>query len=448
MLSKEQNETLYKAGPGTLMGELLRRYWTPIGAAAELDDTPVKPVRLMNEDLVLYKDTSGHYGLVDRHCPHRRADMSYGWVEECGIRCNYHGWKFDETGACVHQPFEEIAHPDARFKDRIQIKAYPVEEKAGLLWAYMGPPDKMPLLPNYEPFLRTNGFVQIVLADVPCNWFQCHENTIDPVHFEWLHDTWSQILRGQADGTPPPTHLRLNFQEFEHGFQYQRIRQGQSENDELWTVGRVSLWPHGFYLGSHFEWRIPVDDEHCLSICWFYQHVPLEREPYRQTKIPYWYAPLKDERTGRWITSHVVNQDFVGWVGQGAVADRTLEHLGESDRGMILLRRRLLEEAHKVEQGLEPKGLIFDQVQNECVVLPTIGLESVRSGLPMADFLAAQRRFRQPGRKLGELPFFAHQPEEVRQQWLEAMGLTDGDGASAQVGPAANGVAAAAVAAT
>jgi 5,5'-dehydrodivanillate O-demethylase oxygenase subunit len=426
MLSKEQNEVLYKAGPGTLMGELLRRYWTPIGAAAELDNTPTKPITLMNEELVLYKDESGHYGLVDRHCPHRRADMSYGWVEDCGIRCNYHGWKFDETGACVHQPFEEIAHPDARFKDRITIKAYPVEERAGLLWAYMGPPDKKPLLPNYEPFTRTNGFVQIVLADVPCNWFQCHENTIDPVHFEWLHDSWSLVLNKRADAPAPPTHLKLNFQEFEHGFQYQRIREGQSEEDELWTVGRVSLWPHGFYLGSHFEWRIPVDDDNCLNICWFYQHVPKEREPFQQEKIPYWYAPLKDERTGRWITSHTVNQDFVGWVGQGSVADRTLEHLGESDRGVILLRRRMLEEARKVQQGLDPKGLIRDPAQNTCVPLPTVGgLEGVRSGRPMAEFIRAQERFRRPGRRLGELPWFAYQPEDIRQQWLNAMGLAD-----------------------
>src|SRR5579859_277263 len=167
MLSKEQNEALYKAGPGTLMGELLRRYWTPIGAASELDDTPTKPITIMNEDLVLYKDNSGHYGLVDRHCPHRRADISYGWVEDCGIRCNYHGWKFDESGACIHQPFEEIAHPDARFKERIAIKAYPVKECAGLLWAYMGPLPA-PELPVWEPFAWGNGFCQIVLSEIPC----------------------------------------------------------------------------------------------------------------------------------------------------------------------------------------------------------------------------------------------------------------------------------------
>ena len=139
MLKPEQNRALMEVGPGTLMGELMRRYWMPFAAAGEMDKQATRPVRLLGEDLVLYKDLSGNYGLVDRHCPHRRADLSYGWVEECGLRCNYHGWKFDHTGACIHQPFEEVSHPDARFRERIKTKAYPVEAHAGLLWAYLGP---------------------------------------------------------------------------------------------------------------------------------------------------------------------------------------------------------------------------------------------------------------------------------------------------------------------
>ena len=127
MLSNEQNRKLIEVGAGTPMGELLRRYWMPVAAVAELDDRPVKPVRLLGEDLTLYCDRSGTYGLVDRHCPHRRADLSYGWIEECGLRCHYHGWKWDATGRCLEQPFEEMAHPDARFKDRVRIKAYAVE---------------------------------------------------------------------------------------------------------------------------------------------------------------------------------------------------------------------------------------------------------------------------------------------------------------------------------
>ena len=183
MLSEEQNRRLTEVGAGTPMGELLRRYWMPIAAVAELDDKPTKPVRLMGEDLVLYRDRAGNYGLLDRHCPHRRADLSYGWVEDCGLRCHYHGWRWEHTGRCLEQPFEESAHPQARFKDRVRIKAYPVEAKAGLLWTYLGPPPA-PLVPTWEPFTWGNGFVQIVFSEVTCNWFQCQENSIDPVHFE------------------------------------------------------------------------------------------------------------------------------------------------------------------------------------------------------------------------------------------------------------------------
>jgi 5,5'-dehydrodivanillate O-demethylase len=344
-------------------------------------------------------------------------------VEDCGIRCNYHGWKFDETGACVHQPFEEIAHPDARFRERVRIKAYPVEANGGLLWTYMGPADKKPLLPNYEAFSRKNAFVQIVISDVPCNWLQCQENSIDPVHFEWLHDSWSLILKSRPDAPPPPTHLKLNFVEFEHGFQYQRIRHGQSEQDDAWTVGRVCLWPNGFWLGEHFEWRVPVDDEHMLSILWCYSRVPLESEPYEQKRIPYWYAPLKDEKTGRWITSHVVNQDFVAWVGQGTVADRTKEHLGESDRGVILLRRRLLEEAEKVRRGEEPKAIIRDPAQNECVMLPTSNYAQVTDGVPRAQAKAGLDRLMTFLGIDDHFPYFAGQPEAVRREFLAAMGF-------------------------
>ena len=251
MLTEESNRAFTQVGPGTLMGELLRRYWMPIAAIAELDDTPVKPVRLLGEDLVLYKDGSGQCGLVDRHCAHRRADLSYGWVEDCGLRCHYHGWLWDRDGRCLAQPFEETSHPEARFKDRVRIKAYPVEVKAGLVWAYLGPAPA-PLVPTWEPFTWANGFVQIVFAEIPCNWFQCQENSIDPVHFEWLHGNWARALKG-IRGDRPPTHLKIAFDEFEHGFTYRRVLEGQSEDSELWTVGRTCLWPNCLFTGGHFE---------------------------------------------------------------------------------------------------------------------------------------------------------------------------------------------------
>jgi 5,5'-dehydrodivanillate O-demethylase len=366
MLSAEDNATLTRVGRGTPLGELMRRYWQPIAAVAQLDERPTLPVRLMGEDLVLYRDTGGGYGLLDRHCAHRRADLAYGVVEACGLRCHYHGWLFDATGRCLEQPFEEVARPQARFKDRIRLTAYPVEAKGGLLWAYLGPPPA-PLVPDWDLF-HQRGYKQIVFSEIPCNWFQGQENSIDPVHFEWLHSNWSAAQRG--DSARAPRHLKLAFEEFEWGFTYRRVREDTTEDDELWTVGRVCLWPNCLYTGK-FEWRVPVDDEHTLHVAWFNDPIP-GTAPFEQARIPYWHGPIRDPGTGRWITSHIMNQDFVAWIGQGPVADRTKEHLGESDRGVILLRRRMLEEADVVAGGGDPKAVVRDAVKNHRRSLPTI----------------------------------------------------------------------------
>ena len=418
MLSDEENRLLTQVGPGTAMGDLLRHYWMPVAAVAELDDNATKPVRLFGEDLVLYRDKAGAYGLLDRHCSHRRADLSYGWVEECGLRCHYHGWKYDEAGRCIDQPYEEMARPEAHYKDRITIKAYPVEAKAGLLWAYLGP-QPAPLCPTWEPFTWENGFVQVVFSEVPCNWLQAQENSIDPVHFEWLHSNWALALRGARDGQKPPTHLKIGFDEFEYGFVYRRVMEGGSEQDELWTVGRTCLWPNCLFTGEHFEWRVPIDDENTLSVGWFFNAVPAHKRPFKQERIPYWYSPIRDPQTGRWITSHVMNQDFVAWVGQGTFADRSQEHLGESDRGVIMMRRRLLDDMKLIADGGEPKALVRDPELNKCVPLPIIGRERLRGEGP------ADTRFG-PGQAPPQVEgfrFLYGQPPEVTQAFREAMGL-------------------------
>lgn len=420
MLSDKQNRALTEVAAGTGMGELLRRYWMPIAAVAELDDQPTRPVRLLAEDLVLYKDRRGRYGLLDRHCGHRRADLTCGSVEDNGLRCHYHGWLWSDTGACLAQPFEEIAHPEARFKDRVTIKAYPVEAKAGLLWAYLGP-TPAPLVPTWEPFTWANGFVQIVFAEIPCNWFQAQENSIDPVHFEWLHGNWSRVLRG-VDGPRAPTHLKLAFEEFEYGFVYRRVLESQSEASELWAVGRTCLWPNCLFTGGHFEWRVPVDDQTTLSVGWFFDRVPHEAEPFRQDRIPYWYAPIKDPQTGRFITTHVMNQDFAAWVGQGPVADRTEEHLGESDRGIIMMRRKMLEQIDVVAGGGEPQAVVRDAEANRCISLPIIARERYVQGSPRAQLF--REGSSTPGPILPEgFVFLAGQPEEIRTAYRRAMGL-------------------------
>jgi 5,5'-dehydrodivanillate O-demethylase oxygenase subunit len=419
MLSDARNRLLTEVGADKPMGALLRRYWHPVAAVAELDDNPTKPVRLMGEDLVLYRDRSGEYGLLDRHCPHRSADLSYGIVESCGLRCNYHGWRFDASGACLEQPFEDTDAPEIRFRDQIRIKSYKVQALAGLLWAYLGP-EPASLLPNWEPFAWRNGFVQIVFSHVPCNWFQCQENSIDPVHFEWMHDNWGSRLKG-GNGAYAPRHLKLGFDEFEYGLTYRRVREDSDETSPLWTIGRVCLWPNALFTGNHFEWRVPIDDTNTLSVGWFYTRVPQDREPFTQPRIPYWHAPITDPRTGRWITSHIMNQDFVGWVGQGGVTDRGREHLGRSDRGIIMMRQRFFQQLDAVAAGEEPKATIRDPAVNRCVPLPIIGRQQLTEGVTRAEMEAGGRRGEAVPRR--DFPFLCGQPEQIRRDYEAAMGF-------------------------
>jgi 5,5'-dehydrodivanillate O-demethylase len=415
VLTAARNEMLTRVGPGTPMGELLRRYWFPVAGASELDKAPIKPVRLLGEDLVLYKDLSGRFGLVDRHCPHRRADLLYGWVEASGIRCSYHGWLMDEQGRCIEQPYEDVAHPNPRAKERCATTAYPVRELAGLLWVYMGPLPA-PELPVYEPFTWPNGFREIVLADIPCNFFQCQENSIDPVHFEWMHDNWSHRLAGRDASTTK--HLKLKFEAFEHGFVYKRVREGQSESDRNWTIGRVALWPIGFYLGSHFEWRVPVDDENTLSVAWFFVRVPKGREPYVQETVPTWVSPIKDEN-GRWISSHVINQDIIAWVGQGRIADRTKENLRSSDIGITMMRQRFFEEMEAVADGRDPWGVIRNPNVAACIELPNMTREINTEGITLEEFAKIPVLHQ----RLKEFRHHYGQPPEVRQAFEDAMGI-------------------------
>lgn len=415
MLSPDRNRMLTQVGPGTPMGELLRRYWMPFAGASEFETKRTKAVRLLGEDLVAYRDLDGTFGLIDRHCPHRRADLSYGFVEAQGLRCNYHGWLMGEDGRCLAIPYDDLAAPDSRLRDGVKVRAYPVRELAGLLFTYMGP-DPVPELPVYEPFTWQNGFREVILTDVPCNWFQCQENSCDPVHFEWMHDNWSARLKGED--THSPRHLKLAFDEFEHGFLYKRVREGQPEGSPLWTIGRVTLWPIGFYLGQHFEWRVPVDDETTLNICWFFARVPKGREPYVQTRIPTWQSPLHD-KNGDWITSHVVNQDVLAWVGQGRIADRSKEFLSASDRGIVLMRRRYFEEMEKVAKGVDPKGVIRDPAKAKLVELPIVDKTPFIDGVPIEkwpeDRLLSLRMHGQP--------WCAGQPDEVWRAYAEACGF-------------------------
>jgi 5,5'-dehydrodivanillate O-demethylase len=183
-------------------------------------------------------------------------------------------------------------------------------------------------------------------------------------------------------------------------------------------VGRVCLWPNGFYLGEHFEWRVPVDDENMLSVTWSFIRVPKEAEPYEQKTIPAWTSPTKDG-AGRWITSHVVNQDVVAWVGQGRIADRTKENLGASDRGISLMRKQLFKDLDAVAAGRDPKGLIRDPARNARVALPNIGRKLYTEGMTLAQY----REHPFWKNLLHDFRWHYGQPEEIRREFRRAMGL-------------------------
>jgi 5,5'-dehydrodivanillate O-demethylase len=276
-------------------------------------------------------------------------------------------------------------------------------------------------VPTWEPFTWKNGFVQIVFAEVPCNWFQCQENSIDPVHFEWMHDNWGIMrLRGK-EGPYAPAHLKLRFDEFEYGFQYKRVREGSDESSPLWQIGRVCLWPNALFTGEHFEWRVPIDDENTLNVVWAYSRVPKEGEPYVQKRIPSWHGPIKDLKTGRWLSSHIMNQDFIAWVGQGTVADRTAEHLGASDRGIAMMRRRYFEDLEAMGKGEDPKALVRDRETNICIDLPIADLRLFVEGLNREQFKKFNReRFR----IFGAYSYQVGQPEAVKEEFENAMGVT------------------------
>jgi len=184
MLSAELNDTLTRVGPGTRMGNLLRRYWYPVAALADFEQRWTRRVRLLGEDLVLFKDRTGRFGLLEEQCPHRRASLYYGMPTEHGIRCPYHGWHLDAAGRCVDQPNEE--KPEA-LKGKVLTTSYPVESMGGLIWAYLGPPDKRPSLPDFEWMRVPASHRYYITYNQRCNFVQAMEGDIDPVHGGFLH---------------------------------------------------------------------------------------------------------------------------------------------------------------------------------------------------------------------------------------------------------------------
>jgi 5,5'-dehydrodivanillate O-demethylase len=375
MLSQEQNDRLTQVGPGTPMGTLMRRYWHPIAGSAQLtEENPTREVRILGEDLVLFRSAVGKLGLIEPSCPHRKANLSYGVPEPEGIRCAYHGWLFDEQGNCVDQPSEPAG---SRFKEKVHLRAYPVEELGGLIFAYMGP-DPVPLLPHWD-ILEWEGVRVAWSCLLPCSWLQCQENSLDPLHFQWLHRYWGgwEMNRlmpkedrdrfNRATASRGAEHKKVGFELTDYGVIKRRIVGDETEDDDHWRVGHPVLFPNILRVVDNLQFRVPVDDTHTLHMRLEFRHLePGETTP---AEVPFEEKPLYDEM-GRLKRNYVAGQDQTAWVIQGPISDRTTEHLGISDVGIIMYRKLLMDQMRVVQDGGEPINIWRDTEKAKLVVLP------------------------------------------------------------------------------
>ena len=381
MLTAEQNELLTRVGPGTPCGDMMRRYWHPIAAVSELAGLKWnKRVRLLGEDLVLYRDKQGRMGLITEQCPHRRASLAYGIPTDNGIRCPYHGWEFGHAGQCLEQPNEP---EKSSFKNKVATPAYSVEGMGGMFWAYMGPAESKPLLPRIDGFVADGTIRMLGRTLIPVNWLQIMENSLDPIHTEWLHGhTYEFIREQQGKGHKvaiSTRHEKIAFREFEHGITKHRLLAGHSEEGDDWKIGHPVVFPNILSVGNGddtsryyaFQIRVPADDSHTLHL-WYTAYVlpkGMKVAPELLDKVHVYDVPLKGA-DGEYIMDNIDGQDMAVWCTQGPIADRTKENLGASDNGIALYRRVLRREIKKVEQGVDPMFTFRDKTRNSRIDLP------------------------------------------------------------------------------
>ena len=399
MLTASENELLTRTGPGTPMGDLFRRFWHPVLLAEELpepDGTPVR-LRVLSEDLVAFRDTHGKVGIIDAVCPHRGAKLFFGRNEACGLRCVYHGWKFDVHGNCVDMPSEPAT---STFKERVKIKAYAVEEYGGCIWIYMGPPAKQPALPHLEWAGVPHAQRVVSRWLQACNYMQALEGEIDSAHVSWLHAPLraeQSPFRGRfndailKDGAPKlsikPTDYGLSYgarREAVDGQYYWRVTQ--------WLLPTFSLIPARTFPRGGRCW-IPIDDTH-ISVIQYAYHPDraLTAEEVRTRKQSPEIEPVRyrlpdgavidicrdvrraendylidrdRQRTQNYTGITVIrSQDTAMTESMGGIVDRTQEHLGSTDAAVIAARRCLVDMARDLLHGIEPTAALQPEIYN------------------------------------------------------------------------------------
>jgi 5,5'-dehydrodivanillate O-demethylase oxygenase subunit len=374
MLSVEQNERLTRVGPGTPMGELMRRYWFPVATSQDLAENPVRGVRLLGENLTLFKDRRGRLGLVGQRCAHRSVDLKHGIPEQDGLRCPYHGWMYDSSGQCIDQPAEDPQH---NFAGRVQIPAHHAEELGGLIWAYIGP-EPAPLLPRWDLFAYDDVFRVVGTTMLPCNWLQAQENSVDTVHTEYMHGMFG-VYSLEVLGIKDPEvvgrfqrfvdrhHLKIRFEPIKYGIQKYRLTVGQDETAGSWTVGHPMVFPNYVLIGQpgykEFQIRVPVDDTTTYHLSYHVYFPGPGVEIPHQTTVASFEVPIRP------YPDYVLGQDIVAWPSQGPIVDRSVEKLAETDRGLIMFRKQLEDNIRLVEEGQDPMNVFRDPEENKFIEL-------------------------------------------------------------------------------
>ncbi len=358
------DEELTRVGRRTPMGELLRRYWHPVGLCADAGDTP-RQVRALGEELILFRDAAGRAGLLHARCCHRGTTLHYGRVEPDGIRCCYHGWKFDVEGHCLDQPMEPEG---GRQRGRIRQPWYPVQERYGLIWAYMGPPAKRPVLPRYD-CLETMDEGEFVEADdtslggggpaiIPCNWLQHWENVVDPFHVPVLHGSFSGAQFTSAMASVPD----VTFEAAENGVRVRSVRPGEAGRqfhrvtEAIIPTLRVVPNPRvaQFARVESIGWVLPIDDTSFrIYVAGRVRQAGDIGRMRSKFAGKFWWDLTEAEH-------RAMPGDYEAQVGQGAITLHSEEHLTTTDKGIAMLRRVLRRQVKAVAEGRDPVGVSFD----------------------------------------------------------------------------------------
>jgi phenylpropionate dioxygenase-like ring-hydroxylating dioxygenase large terminal subunit len=392
MLTAEMNARLTASGPGTPLGTMMRAYWQPAALVEELDGPrPVRRVRLLGEDLVLFRDGTqpgGGYGLLGRHCAHRGADLSFGRLEDGGLRCPFHGWLFDAAGACLEQPAEPLG---SSFCASIRQTAYRCREANGIIFAYMGPGEPPPL-PGFDCFAAPAAYTFAFKGLMDCNWLQALEVGLDPAHASYLHRVFEDGDPGQAYGRQfrantlgadmPMTRIlrdygrpQIEVEATPYGMQIIALRQINDTEQHIRVTNMA--FPHAFVIPMSAEmsitqWHVPVDDTHCYWYAIFTSFAaPVDRaqmwaQRLRAYTLPdyipvngrhndYGFDPAEQQSrsyTGMGDDINVHDQWAVE--SMGAIQDRTREHLGASDKAIAAHRRLLLRAIREAADGRHP----------------------------------------------------------------------------------------------